>query len=190
MDEKEELENQNQEIEEITDNPEVGGENKKKLKDKYKQIIASQDQEIKELKNKALRVQADTENFKKRLINEYEENKKYATSSLLSELIDPIDQLSKVVSMQTDNELLNNFLVGFKMIEGKIFDCLKANGVKKIETFQKKFDPRYHNAIEKTTNPELEENIIVKEISTGYMLKDRVLKPSLVVVNVKGENNE
>jgi molecular chaperone GrpE len=162
-------------------------EDKKKLKDKYRQIISTQEEEIKELKNKIARIQADGENYKKRLLNEYEDNKKYASSNLLSELIDPLDQLSKVVNMTTDNDLLKNFLLGFKMIEAKIFDCLKSNGVKKIDTLNKKFDPRYHNAIEKTVDNSLEENIIVKEISTGYMFKDRILKPSLVVVNVKGD---
>jgi molecular chaperone GrpE len=187
---KEDIENVNEEvvleedkeIESKTTDEELS---KKEKKDKNKVHIIELETQIKELKLSLARVQADTQNYKKRLELENVENRKYANQNLLQDLIEPLNQLNTVVSYSIDNDLLNNFLIGFKMINDKIFEVLETSGVKKIDALGKKFDSRYHEAIEKAYDPAIEENVIVSEISFGYMYKDRVLKHSLVKVNVK-----
>jgi len=165
-------------------------ETKKEAKNKYKLIIEEQEKLIKELKDKMVRIQADAENRVKRNKAEADDDKKYALSNILTDLIDPLDQLNKVVNMQTDNELLKNFLIGFKMINNKVFDVLSANGVKKIVTLDKIFDPKYHNAIETINDSELKDNLIIEEFISGYMYKDRVLRPASVKVNIIKEENK
>jgi molecular chaperone GrpE len=155
----------------------------KKPKDKYKVIIQNQNQEIKTLKEQVARIQADADNYKKRVKLETEEQKKYSIAYFATDLLDPLDQLSKVVNMSTDNDLLKNFLLGFKMINDKIFDALLAHGIKKIDTKDKMFDPKYHSAFEKVKDESKEEGVIISEVSAGYTLKDRVIKHALVKVN-------
>ena len=94
--------------------------------------------------------------------------------------------------MKTDNEELKNFLLGFQMINKNFKDVLEKNGVKKINALGEKFDPRFHHAVETTYDENVEEGLIIQEMQTGYMYKDRVLRVSLVKVNQKPkeENNQ
>ena len=98
----------------------------------------------------------------------------------------------KVVNMNTEDEMLKNFLIGFQMINNNMKQVLSEEGVKKIEAVGKKFDPRFHEANETEWDETLEEDMIISEFRSGYMYKDRVLRASLVKVNKKkvNENND
>ena len=91
--------------------------------------------------------------------------------------------------MPTEDQMLKNFLIGFKMINDQLFDILNRDGLKEISTKDQKFDPKVHKAIEVVINDEIEENICVEEIQKGYMYKDRVLRCASVKVSKKSEEN-
>ena len=142
-------------------------------------------EENKRLKEQYLRTLADTENQKKRIEEERARERKYASQRLLEKLVNTIDIFDKAVNIQTDDEKLNNFLIGFKMINTNIQNILGEEGVKRIKTIGEKFDPRYHNAVETNFDENVEEDVILGEIMSGYTYKDRVLRAANVIVNKK-----
>ena len=145
--------------------------------------VADLELEILELKHDLLRNQADFENFKKRINQERIQDRKYAGMDIIHDLLIPLDQLNKVVSMEVEDQVLKNYLLGFKMINDQIYQTLEDNGVTPIKSLGEKFDPKVHYAVEKDNNKELENGIITEEIQKGYMYKDKIIRPAMVKVN-------
>lgn len=162
-------------------------EKENKYDKKYKEKIEKLEKENNDLKDRLLREIAELDNFKKRTNLERINERKYASINLVSELINHLDNLRQVVNMTTEDEVLKNFLIGFKMINDQIFEVLKNDGLEMIDGLNKKFDPAYQQAIEVVENNELEDNIVVEILKPGYIYKDRVIKPALVKVNKKKE---
>ena len=180
-DEKDEI------IEEIEETEKVDEKTKKEKKDKYKEKILKFEEELKEAKDKFLRNAAELENFKKRTAQERILDRKYASSYLISDLLLPLEQLNKIVNLPTEDDVLKNFLIGFKMINDQLYNILESDGLKRIESVGKPFDPNFHHAIEKVVDETKDNNIIVEETQTGYMYKDRILRPAMVKVNERKE---
>jgi molecular chaperone GrpE len=91
--------------------------------------------------------------------------------------------------MTTDNELLKNFLIGFKMINDQLFNVLNTDGVKEIEALNTPFEPNVHHAIEKVENKEKPNGIVIEVVQKGYTYKDQLLRPAMVKVNEWSEEN-
>lgn len=182
MDEKE-LENNKKSNDETMKND----DHKKQSK---KEQIERLTKENYELRESYLRSNAELENYKKRMNEERIKERKYASTNLIGDLLIPLDQLNKVVELKVDDEKLKNFLIGFKMINDKIYQVLKDDGLKEIKALNEKFDPNFHYAVEKTNDLEKENGIITEVIQTGYMYKERLLRPSMVKVNEWSDNNE
>ena len=164
-------------------------EKKPKKKLTLKDQIELLEQEIKELKDKNLRVVAEYENARKRLDTQRIQDRKYASKYLIDQLLTPLSQLDKIVELPTEDEKLKNFLIGFKMIKDQIFKTLEADGLKEIEALNKPFDPNFHEAMEKIHDQNLPNGINVAVINKGYMYKEQLLKPATVKVNEWSEEN-
>jgi len=164
-------------------NGEANVEAKISKSSRLKSQIKDLETEITDLKDKLLRNEAELINFKKRLIQESIQDRKYANQDLIAELLIALDQLDKVVNVEVTDEKLKNYLIGFKMINTQIFDVLESSGLKYIKSINEIFDPKYHHAVEKENNKDLPNGTIIKELQKGYMYKDRLLRPAMVVVN-------
>lgn len=151
---------------------------------------ANDNEELKKAQASYLRVLADFENFKKRTNEERIKERKYAHQSLFEQLVNSLDIFDKAVNMKTEDEKINNFLIGFKMINDNFKQILESEGVKKINAVGEKFDPNFHHAMEVEWDESKAENTVLSELQTGYMYKDRLLRPSLVKVNQKKKGNE
>ena len=174
--------------EEEKEEQENSGIEEEKLEENPSEELSEVDQlkkQLEEKNNDYLRALAELENYKKRINEERIRERKYAYQSLFEELIAGFDIFDKALNMKTDNDELKNFLLGFQMINKNFKDVLEKNGVKKINAVGEKFDPRFHHAVETTYDEKMEEGIIIQEMQTGYMYKDRVLRVSLVKVNQK-----
>lgn len=150
-----------------------------------KEKINKLEEENKKLKDQYYRTLADSENFKKRIDDERIRERKYGSQKLIEKLLNDLDIFDKAVNMKIDDPNLQNFLIGFKMINDNLQRVLGEEGVKKIKAVGEKFDPRYHNAIETKWDENIEDDIIVGEMLSGYMYKDRVIRASNVIVNKK-----
>lgn len=187
--------NENSLNEDLEDNPnEKKNKFDKKANKKIKRLeedLVKQQEQIKKLnedvvkfKEQYLRVLADSENFKKRIDDERIRERKYGSQRLLEKLVDSLDIFDKAVNMKTNDVNLNNFLIGFQMINNNLKTVLEEEGVKKIIT-KDKFDPHFHHAVDTDYDETKEEGAILSVIKDGYMYKDRVLTPALVKVNKK-----
>jgi len=164
-------------------------ESKKEKKTKQQLKIEALEAEVKELKDKYLRTLAETENFKKRMQAEKLQDRKYAASGFATNLLTPYEQFVKVVEMETDNELLKNFLIGFKMIKDQFKTVLEDEGVVEIKALGEQFDAKVHHAVEKESNLEKPNGIILEVLQSGYYFKDRILRPAMVKINEWSEEN-
>lgn len=162
---------------------------KKEKKDKNLKKINDLEIEVAELKEKLLRNSAELANFKRRINDERIQDRKYASMDLVSNLINPLENLRLVCNMPTDDEVLKNFLVGFKMINDQIFDVLVKDGLKEIVTLNEEFNPKLHKAIESVEVEDCDENLCIEEVQKGYMYKDRVLRCANVKVSKKPNKN-
>ena len=153
----------------------------KEKKDKIKEQIAKLEEQLKDQHNEYLKVYAEMESIKDR---------KYASQKVVGELIGPIDMLVKIVSSKAPSPEIENYLIGFKMIANQLVDILKSEGLTEIEALNKEFDPNLMQAVSVEENNNLADNIVVKVMQTGYMYKDRVLRPAMVTVNKNNKKKE
>lgn len=156
---------------------------KKEIKNTQEERIQQLANQVIDLEEKLLRNSAELENFKKRVQQERINERKYAFEPLLLDILEPIEQFSKVVNLDVEDPQLKNFLIGFKMISDQFTQVLKDNNVNEIEALNKPFDPKEHYAIEKENNKDKENGINIEVIRKGYTYKDRILRPALVKVN-------
>ncbi len=157
---------------------------KKEKKNKYKEQVAKLEADYATLKNDYLKVYAEMENTKRRLKEEAIKDRKYATQKVVGELINPIDMLIQIVNMPAPSPEIQNYQIGFQMIANQLVDILKAEGLAPIEALGKEFDPTVMQAVQ-TEESEETDNIVLKVMQPGYMYKDRVLRPAMVVVSKK-----
>ncbi|MDD4077681.1 MAG: nucleotide exchange factor GrpE, partial [Bacilli bacterium] len=139
--------------------------------------------EIKKLNDLYLRTLADAENYKKRINEERIRERKYGAQRIFEKMISVLDVFDQALNVETDDQKLKNFLIGFTMINKQLKEIAEEEGVKKIEALNQKFNPTYHHAMEVEYNEEKDDNIVLEVYQNGYTYKDRVLRPALVKVN-------
>ena len=136
-------------------------------------------------------LQADFENLKKRFDRETEKIKNCGNERLLIQLLDVVDELELAVKNCQISKSSESLLEGVEMTLKKLRKVLEQEGVSSIESPEGKvFDPTRHNAIAAVERDDTEPCTIIEMIRKGYMMKDRVLRPSIVKVAVKSSNNQ
>ncbi|MBO6046447.1 MAG: nucleotide exchange factor GrpE [Erysipelotrichaceae bacterium] len=167
----------NEEVEEVKEDVEVVEEDEtaKQIEDLTNQVT--------KWKTDYYKVFADMENTKKRLQNEHNNQMKFIMQSFIEELLPVLDNFDRSLAQKADNEEIESFLKGYQMIYDQLMAILKKNGVEVIEAQGKEFDPNFHQAVMTANDENYEANIVVEELQKGYMLKGRVIRPTLVKVN-------
>ena len=182
------------EQEEVSSKNENETQNKEQKEKKITPIKEETPEEkLKIVQEKLLRTMAEMENQRRRFEKEKKEafefgGFNFAAESLL--LIDNIDRA--IVSFKNDESLVNNkdlnkIIDSIEITKKDLVSIFKKNGIEPIECINKKFDPNFHQAILEVENNTKEPGTIVQEIQKGYMMKDRLLRPSLVGVAKKRE---
>ena len=178
----------------------TSSENKSKTeKEEQKKTVTelkkeeSPEEKLKTVQDKLLRTMAEMENQRRRFEKEKKEafefgGFNFAAESLL--LIDNIDRA--IVSFKNDESLKNNndlnkIIEGIEIVKKDLVSIFKKNGIEAIECINKKFDPNFHQAMLEVENNTKEPGTVVQEIQKGYMMKSRLLRPSLVGVTKKIE---
>jgi molecular chaperone GrpE len=131
----------------------------------------------------AMRTQADFENYKKRAAREKEEAIKYANTSLLDRLVAIVDNFELGLEAARAEGEKSPVFSGMKLILKQLQDFLTENGLQPIEAVGRKFDPNVHEAIAHEPSDEVPEGTVIRQGRRGYRLKDRLLRPSIVVVS-------
>jgi molecular chaperone GrpE len=144
---------------------------------------ASMQADLDRFRDLALRSQADFDNYKKRATREKEEAIKYANSSLLERLIAIVDNFELGLSAAKNEGEESPIYSGMSMVLKQLNDFLAENGLQPIDAEGKKFDPNLHEAIARETSEQVPEGVVLRQMRRGYRLKDRLLRPSSVVVS-------
>ena len=131
----------------------------------------------------AHRSQADFENYKKRAAREKEEAIKYANSSLLEKLIAIVDNFELGLEAARAEGEKSPIFSGMSMVLKQLMDFLADSGLKPIDATGQKFDPNLHEAIAHEPSDEFAEGTVIRQTRRGYRMKDRLLRPSSVVVS-------
>ncbi|KWX76937.1 nucleotide exchange factor GrpE [Paenibacillus jilunlii] len=137
-----------------------------------------------EYQGRALRVQADFDNFRRRTQKEKEELAQYATSKLVGELLPVLDNFERAIATAPATPEFEAFNKGVSMIFQQLEGVLKSEGLAAMETVGQPFNPEYHQAIMQVESEEHEEGIVTEEVQKGYLLKDKVLRPAMVKVSM------
>lgn len=138
---------------------------------------------LEEADNRYLRLQADFDNFRRRTRIDIEAGEKYRAQKLAVELLPAIDNFERALKIEADNEQTKSLLQGMEMVYRSLVDALKKEGVEAIEAVGKDFDPNFHQAVMQGEDENYGSNVVTDEFQKGYMLKDRVIRPSMVKVN-------
>lgn len=170
MDKNEETKENIEVTEEVQEKNEIN-----KLKDK----VQLQKSELEEKEDRIKRLMAEFENFKKRSDKERTGLYSSVMGDVIISLLPVLDNLEKAVKTETKDDQYKN---GIEMVLGQFKDVLKSNNVTEIEAVGKKFDPSLHEAVSSVEDSKLGEKEIKEEFRKGYMIGDKVLRHSLVVV--------
>ena len=131
----------------------------------------------------ALRSQADFENYKKRCAREKEDAIKYANASLLERLVAIVDNFKLGLEAARGESEQSPIYSGMTLVLKQLNDFLAENGLQAIEAEGKKFDPNLHEAIAHEPSEQFPEGTVIRQTRRGYRFKDRLLRPSSVVVS-------
>ena len=164
----------------------------KKKEDKVKTIeemetkLKSVQEEAKQTYDRLLRVSAEFENYKKRSAREMAEFKKFSNESLLKEMLPVVDNLERAINSSRDDKTANNSLIeGVDITLKDILKVFEKFGVKQVESLGKTFDPNFHHAVMQEETGDHPKNTVLKELQTGYIMHDRLLRPAMVVVSTE-----
>lgn len=154
--------------------------NKSKLTiSRLRKKVEKLEQEKMNMYEKVLSYTADLENYKKRAGREQLSFKKFANQELLQEILVAVDSLGSVIEYSNDSIAIE----GVNLVLKEITRILKKFNVKPINAVMHQFDPNFHQAMSQEETDKYPDNTIIAELQKGYMIHDRLLRPSMVVVS-------
>ena len=199
MEKEENLNKENTSPEVINENNEADkqpDDKQDEIKDSEEKVELSSEDKIKELEDKLARTFAEMENQRRRFEKEKDDAFDYGGFTFAKEALNLIDNLarSKLIlesdEALKDTEALKKTLEHFDIIDKDLISIFTKNNIKPIDCINKKLDPNLHQAMMEIEDDQNEPGTIVQEVQKGFMIKDRLLRPSLVGVSKKSENKD
>jgi molecular chaperone GrpE len=146
--------------------------------------IAKLTKERDDYREQALRSRADFANYQKRSKQQADADRVYAVGSLAKDLLDPLDNLARAVDHLRASGV-EGITAGLEMVQRQLLEVLAKHGVEPIAAMGQPFDPNLHEALFQQPAADHPENTVVNELSKGYRIRDRVLRPSKVAVSTR-----
>jgi len=153
------------------------------------------DEKLKSTQDKLLRTMAEMENQRRRFEKEKKEAFEFGGFNFAAEALSLVDNIDRAVtSFKNDENLKNNkdlnkIIDAIEIVKKDVVSVFKKNGIESINCINKKFDPNFHQAMMEVEDNTKEPGTVVQEIQKGYMMKDRLLRPSLVGVAKKRDES-
>jgi molecular chaperone GrpE len=148
--------------------------------------LKAKEQESSELKDKYLRALAEVENVRKRMRQQGEETARIQRESLLRDLLPVVDNLERALEAARGGSNRQAITEGVDLVLRSLHDLLRAQGVKAVTAVGQQFDPQIHEAVDHVPSEDHPPNTVVSEFHRGYLIGDRMLRPSRVSVS-KGD---
>ncbi len=151
--------------------------------DLLKERLVKSEEQTKELEDRLLRLAAEFDNYRKRTAREFAYLVKNANERLILELLETLDNFQRALDSAKTKSDYENFHKGVELIYTHMKDLLSKEGLKEIEALGKPFDPNFHEAVTQAESDKYDDGIVMEEIGKGYLLNDRLLRASKVVVS-------
>ncbi|MCQ6278161.1 nucleotide exchange factor GrpE [Bacillus sp. EB600] len=168
-----------EEKENTVQSEEAGSDQIQLLQEKNNEL----EKKVAEFENRYLRLQADFDNFRRRSRLEAEASEKYRAQKLIVDILPAVDNFERALIMEVDNEQAKSLKQGMEMVYRGLVDALTKEGLLPIEAVGKEFDPHLHQAVMQGNDEQFGSNVVIEEFQKGYLLKDKVIRPSMVKVN-------
>ncbi len=194
LEKKSERDNSNLKSEQVKDRLSEQNENKTEVLSKKNEL--STEDRIKDLEDKLIRTYAEMENQRRRFEKEKDDAFEYGGFALAREALNLIDNLVRSkISLENDEKLKNTEALTkttehLEVVYKDMISILKKNNIEEIKSIDQKLDPNFHQAMMEIEDENKEPGIIVQEIQKGFIMKDRLLRPSLVAVSKKPTKKE
>lgn len=147
------------------------------------ELLTEQEEEVRRLQDRILRLAAEMENTRKRLEREKSDGICFANESLMRELLNVLDNLERAITHAESGTDTDSLLEGIRMIHKGFLDSLAKFGCSPFESKGETFDPNLHEAVMQQETLDEPENVVLQELQKGYKLNDRLLRPAMVVVS-------
>lgn len=153
------------------------------IEEQYEAKLAELQAKLDEEENRHLRLRADFDNIRRRNQLDREAAEKYRAQSLLSDLLPVIDNFERALQVEATSEETASIVKGIEMVYRSLIEATEKEGLQIIKAEGEQFDPNVHQAVMQEQDSEKETGVVLRELQKGYMLKDRVLRPTMVSVN-------
>lgn len=144
--------------------------------------LAEAEKMVELYKDQFLRKAAEFENYKKRTENDYLKLAKYASEDIIAELLPILDDIARSLKAGKDRREFGPFYKGVELIYSKMMKVLEAQGLKVIDAVGKEFNVDYHEALMQMQKENVPPHTVIEEVEKGYMLHDKVIRHSKVIV--------
>ena len=148
------------------------------LEDQIRKLAAEKD----ELRDTLLRRQADFENYRKRVEKERHQERHRGVEHLVELLLPVLDAFDTALGSSAKDSAAADYAKGFELIRRQLWDALAKQGLARIESVGKEFNPHFHHAIAKVETTEQADGTVIGELQPGYTFHERVLRPAMVRV--------
>jgi molecular chaperone GrpE len=145
--------------------------------------VAQLQRELQEAQDRVLRAQAELENMRRRMRREAEEERKFATQPLLTDLLSVLDNIQRAVQAAEKSPEGAGLLEGVRLVAQQLSNVLENHNCRRIAALGSPFDPQYHEALTQQPSLDYPPNTVMHVHQDGYQLHDRVIRPAQVVVS-------
>ncbi|MEL7499598.1 MAG: nucleotide exchange factor GrpE [Planctomycetota bacterium] len=145
--------------------------------------IADLKQQLADAEKRVLMAHADMENYRKRARRDMQDQVRYASLPLMSELLESVDNLARALESYQQEANGDALAEGVKMVADQISRTLENHGCKKIEAVGEAFDPNLHQAMQTQPSDDYPANTVMMDLRSGFQLYERVIRPSQVFVS-------
>jgi len=147
--------------------------------------LAAAESKADENYERLLRLTAEFENYKKRSEREMSDYRKFANESLMKEILPVVDNLERALAIECkqDDEAFKGLREGVEMTLKGLTDSLQKFGVVPLDAIGEPFDPNFHQAVSQEESDEHPDSTVTKELQKGYLINDRLLRPSMVIIS-------
>ncbi len=153
------------------------------IEEQYEAKLAELQAKLDDEENRHLRLRADFDNMRRRHQLDSEAAEKYRAQNLLSDLLPVHDNFERALQVETTSEETASIIKGIEMVYRSLIEATEKEGLQVIKAEGEQFDPTIHQAVMQEQDSEKETGVVLRELQKGYILKDRVLRPTMVSVN-------
>ena len=164
----------------------VGSLEPEESKETEEDLLEKERSHARNMEERFLRVNAEFENYKKRIVRENSERFKYFNLDLIKELLPSLDNLERAIThAKNENKDFDSMIEGLEMVNKMTHEVFEKFGVSRVNTVGEVFDPNIHQAVGVVQSDSVPENHVVEECLGGYLLHDRIIRPAMVRVSGK-----